>query len=224
MKATEVEGRVETVLPGTSLLELSRLMASRGSRAVVVADPDGLPVGIVTDRDIVVRALAWDLPPDAPVDAVMTPEVVTAPVSAPARFVYRLLRAHGISQLPLIQNGRVVGLVSRDDLIDEANAEVIAELSRCPRCGGEWRRPVSTAEATNFLCMLCRTCWHLCDGRFVQVETRSCRGCPEHNFCRFPLIDYGVDIARLPVTGDDGLSGVLGVSPASADRSGGNAR
>jgi hypothetical protein len=52
--------------------------------------------------------------------------------------------------------------------------------------------------------VLCRTCWHLREGTFVQVETRSCRGCPEHNFCRFPLIDYGVDISRLPVTENDG--------------------
>ena len=203
MKGTEAEGRVDIVLPGTSLLEVSRLMAGRGLRAVVVADSGGVPVGIVTDRDVVVRAVAWDLPPDTPVEAVMTPEVVTAPVSAPPRFVYRLLRGHGISQLPLVEDGRVVGLVSRDDLIDEANAEVMAELSRCPRCGGEWLRPVSTDDATNFLCALCRTCWHLSDGRFARVETRSCRGCPEHNFCRFPLIDYGVDISRLPVTESD---------------------
>lgn len=188
---------------GASLLEVARLMADEGWRAVVVADPDGAPAGIVTDRDIVVRALAWGLPPDSPVETVMTPEVVTAHSSAPGRFVYRLLRAHGIRQLPLVQDGRVVGLVSRDDLVDEASTEVIARLRHCPRCGGQWLRPVSTSDATNFLCVACRTCWHLRDGGFVKVETRLCPGCPEHNFCRFPLIDYGVDISRLPEAEDE---------------------
>ena len=192
MNATGAEQQVDTVPSGTSLREVARLMAGNGLRAVVVADPDGAPVGIVTERDIVVRALAWDLPPDTPVDGVMTPELVTAHPSTPARSVYRLLQAHGIRQLPLVQDGRVVRVVSRDDLADEANADVLAGLRHCPRCGRGWLRPVSTSDATNFLCVLCHTCWHLQDGGFVPVETRSCRGCPEHNFCRFPLIDYGV--------------------------------
>ena len=195
MKATtEAEQEVDTVPPGTSLREVARLMAGNGSRAVVVADADGAPVGIVTERDIVVRALARDLPPDTPVDAVMTPELVTARPSTPPRSVYRLLLAQGIRQLPLVQDGRVVRIVSHDDLVDEANADVLAGLRHCPRCRRGWLRPVSTSNATNFLCVLCRACWHLQDGGFVQVETRSCPGCPEHNFCRFPLIDYGVNV------------------------------
>jgi CBS domain-containing protein len=187
-----------TVPAGTPLHEVARLLASEGLRAVVVTDREGGPAGIVTERDLVVRGLAWNLPSDTPVEAVMTPELVTASPSAPARFAYRLLRAHGIRQVPLVDAGRVVGIVDRDDLVDEARTEVLADLRRCPRCQGEWLRPVSTMDATNFLCLVCRSCWHLADGVFVQVETRSCPGCPEHNFCRFPLIDYGVDTARLP--------------------------
>ena len=189
--------KVHAVPTGTSLREVAGLMAGDGLRAVVVADPDGAPIGIVTERDLVVRGLAWDLPADTPVDAVMTTDLVTASPSAPARFVYRLLRTHRIRQVPLVERGRLVGVIARDDLVDEADAEVLADLAHCPRCGAEWLRPVSTSDATNFLCMLCRTCWHLEDGAFVQIETRSCPGCPEHNFCRFPLIDYGVDISRL---------------------------
>jgi CBS domain-containing protein len=187
-----------TVPAGTPLHEVARLLASEGLRAVVITDPEGGPVGIVTERDLVVRGLAWSLPCDTPVEAVMTCELVTASPADPARFVYRLLGAHGIRQVPLVEGGRVVGIVDRDDLGDEAEAEVLAELRRCPGCGSEWLRPVSTAEATNFLCVFCRRCWHISGGAFSQVEPRSCRGCTEHNFCRFPLIDYGVDTARLP--------------------------
>ena len=202
MQAIEAGRRPPPTVPaGTPLHEVARLLASEGLRAVVVTDREGGPAGIVTERDLVVRGMAWNLPSDTPVEAVMTPELVTAPPSVPARFAYRLLRTHRIRQLPLVEAGRVVGIVDRHDLIDEANTEVLADLRRCPRCQGEWLRPVSTIEATNFLCLLCRSCWHLTAGAFVQVEPRTCPGCTEHNFCRFPLIDYGVDTARLPSPG-----------------------
>jgi CBS domain-containing protein len=192
MNANEAQRRAPVVSSGSSLLEVARVMADTGARAVVVTDDDGSPAGIVTERDLVVRAVAWNVAHDMPVDAVMTPDLVTAHPSASPGDVYRLLRAHSIKQLPLVQDGRVVGIVSRDDLVDEANAELIAGLRHCPRCGGEWLRTVSTAAARNFVCVLCRSCWHLQEGEFVRVETRSCPGCPEHNFCRFPLIDFGV--------------------------------
>ena len=192
---------IRTVPVGTPLHEVAGLMATQGLRAVVVTECDGKPAGIVSERDLVVRGLSRDLPSTTPVEAVMTPELVTAEPSAPTRFVYRLLRAHGIRQVPLLEAGRVVGMVERGDLLDEATTEVLAEPRHCPRCQGDWLRPVSTAEATNFVCLGCRSCWHLAEGAFVAVEQRSCPGCPEHNFCRFPLIDYGVDPSRLPAPG-----------------------
>jgi len=193
----------QTITEGTPIHEVARLMAAEGWRAVVVTDLDGRPRGIVSERDLVVRGLAWNVPLDTPVESLMTPDLVTAAPSVPPRFAYRLLRAHGIRHLPLVEEGRVVGVVARDDLVDEANTEVLADLRHCPRCGGEWLRPVSTTEATNFLCLVCRSCWHLAAGAFVQVEQRSCPGCPEHNYCRFPLIDYGVNTSRLPSSAND---------------------
>jgi len=200
MRAIEAGRRsVRTVTVDTPIGDVARLMAAEGLRAVVVTDGDGTPAGIVTERDLVVRGLARNLPRERAVESIMTPDLVTAPPSAPTRFAYRLLRAHGIRQLPLVETGRVVGTVERDDLADEAEAEVLAGARRCPRCDGEWLRPVSTVDATNFLCSLCGTCWHLQGGTLVQVEQRTCPGCPEHNFCRFPLIDYGVAPAtRVP--------------------------
>jgi CBS domain-containing protein len=199
MRAIE-SGRpsVRTVTVGTPLHEAARLMAAEGLRAVVVTGRDGAVAGIVTERDLVVRGLAWNLPSDTPVEAVMTAELVTADPSAPARAVYRLLRSHEIRQVPLVEDGRLVGIVERADLADEAMAETLAALGGCPRCRSEGLRPVSTVDATNFLCLACRSCWHLEAGTLTPVEQRSCSGCPEHNFCRFPLIDYGVDISRLP--------------------------
>lgn len=198
MRAIDIVKRPPRTVPvGTSLPEVARVLATEGLRAIVVVADDGTPVGIVTERDLVVRGLAWSVAGDRPVESVMTAELVTADPSASTRSVYRLLKAHGIRQVPLVQSGRVVGIVERDDLTDEMTTEVLAALGPCPRCQGQWLRPVSTAETTNFLCLGCRSCWHFERGAFVVVETRSCPGCPEHNSCRFPLIDYGVDLTRL---------------------------
>jgi len=187
-----------TVPAGSPLTAVAGLMADEGLRAVVVVDADGLPVGIVTDRDLVVRGLARGRRAIVAVDEVMTAGVLTAEASAPARTVYRLLREHRIRQAPLVERGRLVAMVERDDLADEAAAELLAHLRRCPHCGGEWLRPVETRSSTHFLCLQCQRCWAVGGGMFVRVETRTCPGCEEHNFCRQPLIDYGVDISRLP--------------------------
>lgn len=200
MRAIEVaKGPGPTVPAGTSLRQVAAVLAAGGLRAVVVLGRDGTPAGIVTERDLVVRGLAWKLDGDTPVEAVMTAELVTAEPSASTRSVYRLLNAHGIRQVPLVTAGRVVGIVDRGDLTDEMTTEVLAALGPCPRCQGQLR-PVSTTDATNFLCLSCRSCWHYQRGTFVPVETRTCSGCPEHNFCRFPLIDHGVDLTHLVST------------------------
>jgi CBS domain-containing protein len=219
MRAIEA-GRqsVRTVTVGTPLNEVAQLMAAEGLRALVVTTDDGRPTGIVSERDLVVRGLAWNLPPDTPVEAVMTPDLVSADPSAPTRSVYRLLVASGLRQVPLVESGRVVGIVGRADLVDEETAEVMGRLGGCPHCGGGWLRPVSTADATNFVCLQCRGCWRIEGGVFVAVEQRSCPGCPDHNFCRFPLIDYGVDISRLPPPEERSGPDVLGVEARTLGR------
>jgi len=184
--------RVCTIPAGSPLTDVAEAMADEGLRALVVVDGEGLPVGIVTERDVVVRGLARGRRPSSPVDLVMTPDLVTVEASTPARTVLRLLRERRIRQVPLVEGDRMVAMLHEDDLDDERAAEVIAALRRCPHCGREWLRPVETDAATNFLCLYCRTCWTVAGGAFAPVETRRCRGCGEHNHCRPPLLDFGV--------------------------------
>jgi CBS domain-containing protein len=204
MRAIEVGRRsVRTVNVHTSLREAAHVMASEGLRAIVVVAKDGSVVGIINERDLVVRALARNVPTDTPVESVMTPEVFTVTTDVSARTAYQQMRTHRVRQLPLVEEGRLVGMVERADLDDEADAEVLSAKGHCPHCNNHGLRPVSTRDATNFLCMVCRTCWHLTGGTWRPVETRLCPGCPEHNFCRFPLIDYGVETSRFPPADGD---------------------
>ncbi len=99
--------------------------------ALVVLDGERL-AGIVTDRDIVVRGVAHNLPADARIDAVMTTEVVTLDADADLRAALPILRTHACRRLPLISDGRVVGMLTVDDLL----IDLIADL-------GDVARPIT---------------------------------------------------------------------------------
>ncbi len=88
---------------------------------VVVDEADGkcVPVGILTDRDIVVEINAMDL--DAKVltaGDIMSPDLVTAPESLGLAETIELMRSRGIRRMPIVNDEtRLVGIVSIDDVL-----------------------------------------------------------------------------------------------------------
>lgn len=103
---------------------VARLMAAEQVGAVVVVEYDGRPVGIVTDRDLVLRALAVGLDPEAPVEQVMTSDPITVEADDSVDSVYGVLRQHGIRQVPVTADGGLVGMVGLDDLVIELTAQL----------------------------------------------------------------------------------------------------
>lgn len=73
-----------TVAADDSIARAAQLMDNHAVGALVVFDGDR-PVGIVTDRDIAIRAVARGVPNDARVDAVMSPGVIALPAGAELR-------------------------------------------------------------------------------------------------------------------------------------------
>lgn len=103
--------------PERTVREAAAIMDSAGIGALIVLDGDR-PVGIVTDRDLVRRALARGYPPDSRVDAVMTVPVFTIDADADVHEAYRLFRAHGIRRLAVVrEGGAFMGMISVDDLL-----------------------------------------------------------------------------------------------------------
>ena len=101
------------------------LMEAAGVGALVVVE-DGKPVGIVTDRDLVRRAMARSLPPDARVDAVMTCPVITADADGDLRGTVGLFRSHAVRRLPLVRDGAFVGMFTTDDALVGITQELTA--------------------------------------------------------------------------------------------------
>lgn len=117
MKIEEVTVRSPvTASPGTTISEAARLMARHAVGSLIIVDGDRL-VGLVTDRDLVLRALARNLTPDTRVDAVMSMNVIALDAGADVRDALRAFSLHAVRRLPIVDHGRVTGLLSLDDLV-----------------------------------------------------------------------------------------------------------
>jgi CBS domain-containing protein len=117
MRAIEaIRKRMVGIPPDATLAHAAEFMERANVGALVVLDGEQL-VGIVTDRDIVVRGVAHSLPADARIDAVMTTDVVTLDADADLRAALPLFRTHACRRLPLMSDGRVVGVLAVDDLL-----------------------------------------------------------------------------------------------------------
>jgi CBS domain-containing protein len=105
-----------------SLVVVDEAGGSRG------ADRKRMPVGIVTDRDIVVEVYAMDLDPTVlTAGDIMSPDLVTAPESMGLPEAIELMRFKGIRRLPIInEEHRLVGIVSTDDLLGVLATELSA--------------------------------------------------------------------------------------------------
>lgn len=114
--------------PERTIREAAQIMDQAGVGALAVVQGDHL-VGIVTDRDLVRRGLALDLPADARVDAVMTTPVVTLDADADLHDAFAVFRTHAVRRLALVRGGQFVGMISVDDLLIDLAGD-LSDLAR----------------------------------------------------------------------------------------------
>ena len=103
------------VTPNDSIADAARIMRDEDTGAVPVVE-DGKPVGILTDRDIVVRVVAEDGQLNRPVREIVTNGVLSASPDMSTREAAELMSEHQIRRLTVIENDRLVGIVSLGDL------------------------------------------------------------------------------------------------------------
>jgi CBS domain-containing protein len=153
MKANDVMTTdVVSVGPESSTRAVARLLAARGISAVPVIDADGAAIGMVSEGDLIARndcdrlarrdwwltllADGEDLHPDflaslrEPSQAareVMSSPVITVSPETEVAEIARLLVAHHIKRVPVIRNGRVIGIVSRADIVRALAAQTTAD-------------------------------------------------------------------------------------------------
>jgi len=98
--------------------EVAERMRDESIGSMVVEDEDGKPCGIVTDRDLTVLVVARGLNPEAtPVSDIMSPSLITVDGSLGILEVAQTMSQNGVRRVPVTSEGRLVGIVTYDDLL-----------------------------------------------------------------------------------------------------------
>ena len=120
--------------PQTPLREVARLMSAHdcGEIPVVETRDNRLLLGVVTDRDIVLRAVADGRnPADTPISSCMTTDVVTVKPDTTLEECCKLMEEHQIRRVPVVDGAGVCcGIVSQADIAQRASTGDTGELVR----------------------------------------------------------------------------------------------
>jgi CBS domain-containing protein len=129
MNVGQVCGRhVVTVLPGSDVIAAAALMRETHVGYLVVVESEWMkrPVGVLTDRDIVVSVVAMKADPASlTVGDVMTPRVVSTDEQSTLDGALVQMRRNGVRRFPVLAaNGDVVGVLSIDDALQAIMSEL----------------------------------------------------------------------------------------------------
>lgn len=114
---------------GDSLQDAAKKMAEINVGSLPVVEGDRL-VGVVTDRDIVLRAVAKGTTPDQTVDNAMTRDVITIAPGASVAEANRLMSERQIRRLYVVEGGTLAGVLSLGDLALDAETRETGEALR----------------------------------------------------------------------------------------------
>ena len=117
MEGGQADNLVE-IPPGATVLEASKILAAGNVGIGLVPDSDGKIKGVVSERDII-RGLAdqGEALLDSDVTEIMSSPVLTCTREDDAREVIREMHTHGYRHLPVVEDGKPVGIVSSRDVL-----------------------------------------------------------------------------------------------------------
>lgn len=107
---------VVTAGPEADVLAVAQLMRDHSVGSVVLCDTEGGPAAMITDRDLTVRALADERSSGEPVAEHSSRPLVTGEPEMDLEEAAALMVQHRIRRLPIVEAGRLVGIVTLDDI------------------------------------------------------------------------------------------------------------
>ncbi len=112
---------VSSLKPDNTVIEAATLMTSANIAAVVILDEDGKLIGIITERDMTRKVIAKNLDPkETSVSEIMTKKPDTLAPDDSASDALELMQARHFRHLPVVEDGKCVGMVSLRDLYSAA--------------------------------------------------------------------------------------------------------
>lgn len=139
MKVKDIMTRnVVTVSENTSIKDAANQMKSLNVGSLPVCDNNNTPIGIVTDRDIVLRSVSEGMSPTSAVNSVMSKNLISVTPETDIHEAARIMAKNQIRRLPVVENNKLVGVLAIGDLavrniyVDEAG-EALSSISEPTR-------------------------------------------------------------------------------------------
>lgn len=126
LRAREImQIEVATILEDSTVAEAAQAMRLEGVRSLIVVPRNsGDPYGIVTYSDIVTKVLAEGSDPAVVrIDTIMTKPAVVIGPEMEVEYIARLFRQVGVGHAPVVEDGRLLGMISMTDLVTEVIPE-----------------------------------------------------------------------------------------------------
>ncbi|RWZ60722.1 CBS domain-containing protein [Halobacillus fulvus] len=120
-----------------TIRDAAMIMKEKNVGAVPVCDPDGHLMGMVTDRDLVLRGYAAQQPDSAKIQQVMSDRMYQCTPESTLQEASQIMAEHQIRRLPVVENGKLAGILSLGDLSveemsDQAAGQALQEISERP--------------------------------------------------------------------------------------------
>lgn len=128
--------KIVTTVAKTNVREAARMMKKANVGAVMVVDADGHLAGIFTERDAVFRLIAEGRDPaHTHLADVMTAHPQTVSPDRPFHYALMMMFENGFRHVPVVENGRPVGMVSARDALAPELRDLESEVERRKRIG-----------------------------------------------------------------------------------------
>ncbi len=122
---------VVTAVPEATALDVARLMRDHGVGSVVIVDPQGTPVAMITDRDLAVRILAGESESEETVSEHASRPLITGDPEMELDEAAALMVQHRVRRLPVVTEDRLAGIVTLDDIaVRTGNLEVAQRMTQ----------------------------------------------------------------------------------------------
>ena len=110
-----------SVDPATTLNQISKMMAQGGMGSILVKK-DGIPSGIITDRDFAIKIAAKHVPLDTPVEQIASFPLQTINATDSIMSAAKIMSDKKIRKLAVSDEGKIVGIITSTDLVNQLAA------------------------------------------------------------------------------------------------------
>jgi len=117
MKVSDVmTNKIYAALPNAQITEVAKKMKELDVGCIPVCDSQDKPLGMITDRDIVLRGVVQGLDNSASASDIMSKGVISVTPDTHVHEAARIMGQNQVRRLPVVENGKIVGIVAIGDL------------------------------------------------------------------------------------------------------------